>query len=61
MTIALQPRTASLLANPSGRPVSVVHLTAEYTPFARTGGLGEAVRGLAEFQHAAGHRRGGAG
>jgi len=34
--------------------VSVVHLTAEYHPYARTGGLGEAVRGLAEFQHAAG-------
>ncbi|HEX6090475.1 MAG TPA: glycogen/starch synthase [Gemmatimonadales bacterium] len=54
MTAASQPRTASPLANPAGRPVSVVHLTAEYTPFARTGGLGEAVRGLAEFQHAAG-------
>lgn len=34
--------------------MSVVHLTAEYYPYARTGGLGEAVRGLAEFQHAAG-------
>jgi starch synthase len=34
--------------------VSVVHLTAEYHPYARTGGLGEAVRGLAESQHAAG-------
>ena len=34
------------------RPVdgSVVHLTAEYWPFARTGGLAEAVRGLAEHQ-----------
>lgn len=29
---------------------SVVHLTAEYWPFARTGGLAEAVRGLAEYQ-----------
>ena len=28
----------------------VVHLTAEYWPFARTGGLAEAVRGLAEHQ-----------
>ena len=54
MMTALPARTVSPLANPSGRPVSVVHLTAEYTPFARTGGLGEAVRGLAEFQHAAG-------
>jgi starch synthase len=32
----------------------VVHLTAEYWPFARTGGLGEAVSGLASFQAAAG-------
>lgn len=31
-------------------PVGVVHLTAEYWPFARTGGLGEAVSGLASFQ-----------
>lgn len=44
----------SPLVSPSGRPVSVVHLTAEYHPYARTGGLGEAVRGLAEFQAAAG-------
>jgi starch synthase len=32
----------------------VVHLAAEYWPFARTGGLAEAVRGLAEYQTAAG-------
>ncbi len=31
-----------------------VHLTAEYWPFARTGGLGEAVNGLANAQHATG-------
>jgi starch synthase len=30
--------------------VSVVHLTAEYTPYARTGGLAEAVQGLADIQ-----------
>src|SRR2546426_899567 len=35
--------------------VGVVHLTAEYWPFARTGGLGEAVSGLATTQAAAGH------
>jgi starch synthase len=35
-------------------PVGVVHLTAEYWPFARTGGLGEAVSGLATFQAIAG-------
>ncbi len=29
---------------------SVVHLTAEYWPFAQAGGLAEAVRGLGEFQ-----------
>jgi starch synthase len=34
--------------------VGVVHLTAEYWPFARTGGLGEAVSGLATFQAAVG-------
>jgi starch synthase len=34
--------------------IPAVHLTAEYWPFARTGGLGEAVNGLAEAQHAAG-------
>lgn len=32
----------------------VVHLTAEYWPLARTGGLGEAVNGLASFQAAGG-------
>ena len=32
----------------------MVHLTAEYWPFARTGGLGEAVSGLASFQAAVG-------
>jgi starch synthase len=32
----------------------VVHLTAEYWPLARTGGLGEAVNGLASFQAGAG-------
>ncbi len=32
----------------------MVHLTSEYWPFARTGGLGEAVSGLAAFQAASG-------
>lgn len=31
-------------------PLQVVHITAEYWPFARTGGLGEAVAGLADSQ-----------
>lgn len=42
------------LTTQGGEPVSVVHLTAEYFPYARTGGLAEAVSGLAAFQHAAG-------
>ena len=37
-----------------GEPVTVVHVTAEYSPYARTGGLAEAVNGLAGFQAAAG-------
>src|SRR5438093_2591930 len=55
-----QPRRAATVAAP--RPqiapderVGVTHLTAEYWPFARTGGLGEAVSGLATVQAAAGH------
>jgi starch synthase len=40
---------------PDGGPrIGAVHLTAEYWPLARTGGLGEAVQGLAAFQAAAG-------
>ena len=39
---------------PSGKAIGVVHLTAEYWPLARTGGLGEAVNGLASFQAASG-------
>jgi starch synthase len=35
---------------------TIVHLVAEYWPFARTGGLAEAVRGLAEYQVAAAQR-----
>jgi len=34
--------------------ISVIHLTAEYWPLARTGGLGEAVQGLATYQAASG-------
>src|SRR5438477_5514886 len=55
-----QPRRAASPAAP--RPqiapterIGATHLTAEYWPFARTGGLGEAVSGLATFQAAAGH------
>lgn len=42
------------LVTQSGEPVTVVHLSAELAPFARTGGLGEAVSSLAHFQAAAG-------
>jgi starch synthase len=45
---------ASLVTARGGEAVSIVHVTAEYFPYARTGGLAEAVAGLANFQHAAG-------
>jgi starch synthase len=38
----------------TGDSPTIVHLTAEYSPFARTGGLAEAVAGLANFQARAG-------
>jgi starch synthase len=38
------------LVAPSGKPVTIVHLAAELAPFARTGGLGEAVSSLAHYQ-----------
>lgn len=44
-------RTAAMAA---GNDIRVVHLAAEYWPFARTGGLAEAVSGLASFQAASG-------
>lgn len=45
--------TSRVTARDAHAPGSV-HLTAEYWPFARTGGLGEAVNGLANYQSAAG-------
>jgi starch synthase len=42
------------LTTRGGERVSIVHVTAEYYPYARTGGLAEAVAGLAGFQAAAG-------
>ncbi len=48
-------RTASEpLKSNDARPVSVVHLTAELAPIARTGGLGEVVASLSAYQAAAG-------
>src|SRR3989454_7965731 len=54
------PRRAAAAAAPrpqvaAAERVGVAHLRAEYWPFARTGGLGEAVSGLATVQAAAGH------
>ena len=37
-----------------GMDETIVHLAAEYWPYARTGGLAEAVRGIARFQAMAG-------
>ena len=55
---ALAPAGAAPpLTTAGGVPVSVVHVTAEYSPYARTGGLAEAVSGLAHFQRAAGRAR----
>src|SRR5712671_3666948 len=51
---AQHPRSA--LATVAGEPVTVVHLAAEYVPFARTGGLAEAAANLARFQSRAGIR-----
>lgn len=43
-------------AHPAGPgPDLVVHLTSEYWPYARSGGLGEAVRGIAAHQVKAGY------
>jgi starch synthase len=42
------------LCSRDGRPVNVVHIVAELAPFARTGGLGEAVASLAHYQSRAG-------
>src|SRR5947209_599414 len=42
------------LVLPDGRPVRVINLVAELAPFARSGGLGEAVARLARFQAASG-------
>ncbi|MFY7947996.1 MAG: glycogen/starch synthase, partial [Gemmatimonas sp.] len=39
-----------LVRAPEHGAPTIVHLTAEYSPYARTGGLAEAVMGLAEYQ-----------
>ncbi|HET9010971.1 MAG TPA: glycogen/starch synthase, partial [Gemmatimonadaceae bacterium] len=42
------------LVRPDGSPAPVVHLVPELSPYARTGGLGEAVSSLAKYQAASG-------
>ena len=44
----------SPLGSVDGVPVGIVHLAAEYDSLARTGGLAEAVSGLASYQAARG-------
>lgn len=50
----LHPHSA--LHTRDGTPVTVAHLAAEYYPYARSGGLAEAVANLARFQSAGGVR-----
>jgi starch synthase len=45
---------AAPLTRPDGTPAPVVHLVPELSPYARTGGLGEAVASLARYQAASG-------
>jgi starch synthase len=57
MTVPPGARLESDVDPADERPVgTVVHLTAEYWPYARTGGLAEAVRGIATHQAAAGRK-----
>ena len=46
--------TLAPLVRPDGSPAPVAHLAGELSPFARTGGLGEAVASLARYQAASG-------
>lgn len=45
------PDTAISLPPIDGETPTIVHLSAEYSPYARTGGLAEAARGLHHLQH----------
>jgi len=47
-------REAPVVRASAGVSPTIVHLSAEYSPYARTGGLAEAVRGLANYQVQAG-------
>ena len=44
----------SVLRSNDGKPIPIVHVVAECWPYARSGGLGEAVASLATYQAAAG-------
>ena len=48
------PFRSAPLVRPDGSPAPVVHLAPELSPYARTGGLGEAVASLARYQAASG-------
>ena len=50
----LKRKPSQPLLSSDKRPVSIVHLTAELAPIARTGGLGEVVSSLSAYQAAAG-------
>ncbi len=63
MTVTVERRASHRAALPhsalytgTGTPVTVVHLSAEYYPYARSGGLAEAVATLGRFQSRAGMR-----
>ncbi len=53
-TIAKPTRPVQFPGGRRAEDMAVVHLVAEYWPYARTGGLAEAVRGIATFQAAQG-------
>ncbi|MFV1987617.1 MAG: glycogen synthase [Gemmatimonadota bacterium] len=53
-TIAKSTRPIHFPGHRPAEELAVVHLVAEYWPYARTGGLAEAVRGIATFQAASG-------
>ncbi|MHB1328981.1 MAG: glycogen synthase [Gemmatimonadales bacterium] len=54
--VSRQRFSASALQHSSGAAVTVVHVAAEYYPFARSGGLAEAVANLARWQSKSGVR-----
>lgn len=53
---AAEPSRVYPLVTSGGEPVTIAHVVAELAPFARTGGLGEAVANLAKYQAKVGLR-----